>query len=237
YGRVFHGDTTGSVDAAQRVLIAAHATLDSARSGDGNTSLFFRDPWAAGDDSTAKRLRPFLSRVRVRAESAIVYVARARKQGQIRETTALDAIELGARRIDWIAAKYQFSDQIAAAFATAAADSAHAQQALRDLSWMNGVFQDMRDGYALTRELFEKAWRNENRPYWMTNALARFDVEIQRWMDRTVKFNDAMQRWALERTACAARARREQAKCSAEEFKPKPEDIGMPRALLPGAKM
>ncbi len=219
FGEVFHGDTTGAINAAQRALIAAHAALQRTRAGDGNTSLFFLDPWAPGEDTTVKRLRPALAEVRIRAESALVLIAMARRQSHLREQTALDAMELGARRIDWLAAKFEYSDMIATAFANAAADSVHARQFLQDLTGMNGVFQDMRDGYSLTRDLFERAWRNENRPYWMTNALVRFDLELQRWVERTIKFDQAMRRW------------------SREGIRPRPEDIGLPVKLLPPPKM
>ena len=214
YGLVFHGDTTGAIDAAQRALIAAHAWLDSSRVSDGTTSLFFLDPWNVGDDSLVARLRPFLTAVRVQAESALVFIARARQQPNLRETTALDAMELGARRLDWLAAKFQYSDMIAQAFVNAAADSAKARQYLQDLMGMNGTLQDMHDGFALTRDLFERAWKNENRPYWMTNALARFDAEIIRWVDRSKKMDELMRRWSRER------------------IRPRGEDLGIPAALL-----
>jgi hypothetical protein len=221
FGSVFHGDTTGAIDAAHKSLMAAHAALQRTRAGDGNTQLFFLDPWAPGEDTTVKRLRPALAEARIRAESALVLIAKARKQTHLRELTALDAMELGARRIDWLAAKFQYSDMIATAFANAAADTVPAKQRqfLQDLTGMNGVFQDMRDGYSLTRDLFERAWRNENRPYWMTNALARFDVEIRRWVDRTVQFDQAMRRWGRE------------------GIRPRPEDIGMPARLVTAIRM
>lgn len=214
YGQVFHGDTTGAVNAAQRALIAAHAALQRSRVSDGGTSLFFMDSWTNGDDSIAARLRPVLSEVRLHAESALVMIAKARRQSQIRERTALDAMQLGARRLDWLAAKFQYSDQIAQAFVNAAADTVHARQYLQDLTSMNGTLEDMRDGFSLTRDLFEQAWRNENRPYWMTNALARFDAEIIRWVDRSNKMDALMRRWSRDR------------------IRPRPEDMGIPAALL-----
>jgi hypothetical protein len=214
FGRIFHGDTTGLIDNAHRKLIAAHTALGRGRAGDGGTALFFMDPWNVGDDSLIARLRPVLPEVRIHAESALVMIAIARRQAHIREKSALDAMELGARRLNWLAAKFQFSDIIAGAFAKAAADSAGGRRYLQDLMGMNGTMQDMRDGFALTRDLFERAWKNENRPYWMTNALARFDAEIIRWVDRSKKMDELMRRWTRDR------------------IMPKPEDMGIPRALI-----
>jgi hypothetical protein len=141
-------------------------------------------------------------------------IATARRQKHIREASALEAMELGARRLDWLAAKFQYSDIIAGAFAKAAADSAGGRRYLQDLMGMNGTMQDMRDGYALTRDLFERAWKNENRPYWMTNALSRFDAEIIRWIDRSKKMDELMRRWSRDR------------------IMPRAEDMGIPRSLV-----
>ncbi len=147
------------------------------------------------------RLRPVLSQVRIRAESALVHLALAREQEHLREGTALDALELGARRVDWIGAKFQFADEIAQAFvrATDPTRTDITWQDLAELSGINGRLQDMRDGYVLTRELFERSWRAENRPYWMQGVLARYDVEINTWVRRINVMDQARRRFARER--------------------------------------
>ena len=55
-----------------------------------------------------------------------------------------------------------------------------------EFTGINGKLQDMRDGWVLTRELFARSWAYENRPYWLGNNLARYDVETQRWVERGV---------------------------------------------------
>lgn len=187
FGLQFHGDTTGMIDAAHRHLSAAHARLQETRAGDASSYLFFLDPFSDEGVVDLTRLRPALADVRVHAESALVLVARAREQADLRELGALDAMELGARRIDWIGAKFQLADGIAQSFA-AIVDPARTTRVtwvdLADLSGINGKLQDMRDGYVLTRELYERAWRAENRPYWMQSILAKYDAEIIRWVER-----------------------------------------------------
>ena len=218
FGLQFHGDTTGRIDAAQLHLQRAHTTLQESRAGDASSYLFFVDPYTDEGLVDLIRLRPVLSRARVHAESALVLLAQARSQRHLRELSALDAMELGARRIDWLAAKFQFADEIAAAYVRA--DSAgRAGTAtwldLAELSGINGRLQDMRDGYVLTRELFERSWRAENRPYWLQNDLARYDAEIITWVQRINALDRARRRFARERKL------------------PTPEELGIPRALLP----
>ncbi len=201
YGLQFHGDTAGHLDAAQRHLAAAHALITSTQSGDASSYLFFVDPFTSEGVLDLVRLRPVLSGVRIQAESALVRLARAREQRHLRESSALDAIELGARRVDWLAAKFQFADEIVIAF-TKATDPTRTDitwQDMAELSGINGRLQDMRDGYVLTRELFERSWRAENRPYWLQNNLARYDVEIATWVRRINLMDQARRRFARDR--------------------------------------
>ena len=218
YGLQFHGDTTGRLDAAHRHLDAAHAALQESRAGDASSYLFFVDPYTDEGVYDLGRLRPVLSRVRIHAESALVLIAQARQQRHLRQLPTLDAMELGARRIDWLAAKFQIADEVANAYARA--DSvARAGTAtwldLAELSGINGRLQDMRDGYVLTRELFERSWRYENRPYWLQNNLARYDAEILTWTQRINTMDRARRRFSRDRKL------------------PTPEELGIPRALLP----
>lgn len=56
-------------------------------------------------------------------------------------------------------------------------------------SQINSRTQDLRDGYVLGRELYERSWKAENRPYWSYNVLNRFDIGAQTWIRRIDQFN------------------------------------------------
>jgi len=203
YGRVFHGDTTGSVDEAQRKLIAAHALLQGAGLGDASDYLFWVDPWSAEGQLVAQKLRPVARDLRLRAEEAIVLIARARQAGA-REQDALDAVELGARRMDLIGMKFQFADDVARMYGEAyaafrnPARSTSPTSYLGDISGANGRLQDLRDGYSLLRDEYERLWVAENRPYWLRNVLARYDLATQLWIERADRVQAARQRWYRE---------------------------------------
>lgn len=218
FGLQFHGDTTGRIDAAHRHLNSAQAALQESRAGDASSYLFFVDPYTEEGVFDLVRLRPMLSRVRIHAESALVLIAQARAvQPQLRERGALFAMEVGARRIDWLGAKFQFADEIALSFARTQDPSRTTPVTwvdLADLSGINGKLQDMRDGYVLTRELFERAWRLENRPYWLQNNLARYDAEIVIWIDRINAMDRARRRHARDRRL------------------PTAQELGIPASLL-----
>ena len=206
FGRAFHGDTTGLIDAAQRQLIAAHTLLQRQGVGDANDFLYWLDPYTHEGMLTADRIRPALHDVRILAESALVNVEKAQRlQPKLREADALAAMELGARRVDFIGMKFQFADEISAMYARAAASDTsrdgrtNAGRELSDISGINGRTQDLRDGYALARELYDKAWGHENKPYWEGNVLARYDKATQLWIDRIDRITQARREWSRTR--------------------------------------
>jgi hypothetical protein len=190
YGRVFHGDTTGRIDEAQRKLAAAHQRLRDAGIGEASNYAFWLDPWSEEGVLMARQVLPAARDVRVLAESALVLIAQARRVAPLRHPDAIDAMDLGARRIDWLAAKFQFADEIARMYATAASADTTAEgkrratDALADITHINGRMQDMREGFANLKQLHERAWRAENRPYWIDNVLERYDVAIHDWIRR-----------------------------------------------------
>jgi hypothetical protein len=48
---------------------------------------------------------------------------------------------------------------------------------------------------SLIRDEYEKAWLRENRPYWLHNVLARYDLATQLWIERGDRVNLARQEW------------------------------------------
>jgi len=195
YGRVFHGDLSGKIDEAQRRLAAAHALLGNAKVGDASDYLFWLDPWTDEGRSMAQRIRPYTHDLRILAESALVFIAQAEPK-ITRERDAIEAMNLGARRIDFIGMKFQFADEVVAMYDRAAdTTSKSPQRDLADITGTNGRLQDLRDGYSLIRDEYEKAWLRENRPYWLHNVLARYDLATQLWMERADRISLARQEW------------------------------------------
>ena len=185
FGRAFHRDTMGLADAAERQLMAAHAVLQKAGIGSGSDGLFWQDPFGADGVIMANRIRPVTHDLRVAAESALVYIAQLRNAGLVLHPESLDAMELGARRLDLIGMKYQMADDIRLEYAhasdTTRRDAGHE---LGEITGINGRAQDLRDAYGVIRDLYEAAWIRENRPYWMHSVLVKYDIAMQLWQTR-----------------------------------------------------
>ena len=220
FGLQFHGDASGRIDAAQMKLSAAHALLAKAGLGDGNDYLYWIDPFSAEGQIGAQKMRVMSRDFRVLAESAMVLVAQARQaaKGGLRETDALEAMEMGARRMDFIGMKFELSDEISRfythAYDTVQVGGSPGHDLGEITSNINSRTADLRDGYVLGRELYEKSWLAQNKPYWLYNVLNRYDLAAQTWIQRSDKIAQA--RSAFGRTKKLA----------------SPEEVGIPRWAL-----
>ncbi len=201
YGQVFHGDLTGKINQAQIDLMTAQKTVTDSGVGYSTDELFWMDPWSKEGQQASAKLLPVVSSIREQAEQAIILIQQARAAGPLREVDALDAMEMGARRMDFLGYKFEVAQEIATAY-----DSAYRQQShpdsgedigrmLSDLSSSNGRCQDLRDGYGLTRDLYRQAWLQENRPYWLDNVMAHYELNMELWIQRGIRFQEARTQW------------------------------------------
>ena len=195
YGALFHGDTTGKINQAQEELIAANAVLAEAHTDVSSNHLFWVDPWSTQGQALAAKMRPLNGKLREHAEKAVVLIAEARTANpSLKEKSALDAMDLGARRLDLIGLKFQSSDDIQKFYATVYPrqhDMDHSsvlRNMLDEISSNNGRCQDLRDAYSALKDEYREVWLSENRPYWLGNVLVRYDLEIQRWQQRGTSF-------------------------------------------------
>jgi hypothetical protein len=242
YAQVFHGDASGALNQAQLELMAAHKVLkDQAQVGDATNSLFWLDPWSKDGQRIAAQMRPWTHDLRMHAEAALTLIAQARAvaspksspasdtaanqastiydatsygaaTSNLREPDAIDAIELGARRIDFIGLKFQLADEMAAGYARALAAStssdrktrATVSRELSDLNGVNGRIQDIRNTTTLLRDLYQSAWLRSNRPYWLRNILEQYDYAAQLWIARADRIHSAQRQWTDLKTLPSA---------------------------------
>jgi hypothetical protein len=206
FGQAFHGDPTGKIDQAQRELMSAHTAFKEAGLRDAEDIYFWVDPFSPEGERVAAKLRPYESALRLHAERAIALVAEARAAAKLENRTlenpeALDALELGARRIDFVGLKFQAADESVALYSQARSmagiksrrDDVEAK--LYTIGANNGLLQDIRDGYSLLGGLYRQAWLRDNRPYWLENNKARYDRSAQLWIGRSDRWNLVLEQW------------------------------------------
>ncbi len=239
YAQVFHGDATGALNEAQKEIMLAHSVLrDQAHVGDGTNSIFWLDPMSEDGLRIGAQVRPFAHELRLHAERALTLIAQARGAApggapvtkvpatydpaeaypsattSLRETAAIDALELGARRMDFIGLKFQLSEEIAEGYQRAYAlqntkDRKQRMDVGRELSDINGVngrIQDYINTYSLLRDLFEQSWYRSNRAYGLRPMLEHYDYTIGIWYGRSDKLRSAQRQWSDTHTLPTAAA-------------------------------
>jgi hexosaminidase len=176
----------------------ANQTLAKAQLHTSSDNLFWLDPWSADGQAVGAKLLPVAQELRLHAEQAIVLLEQARAENpKLREAEALDAMDLGARRLDLIGMKWELCQEIVDDYAKATSlqhDKSQRSEMHTDLyeiSSNNGHLQDLRDAYSATKNEFKQVWLSENRPYWLDNVLVRYDLEIQKWQRRGWQFSEA----------------------------------------------
>ena len=121
---------------------------------------------------------------------------------------AIDALELGARRLDFIGLKFQLADEIAQGYTRAQSDLTATDRKqhnmlsreLSDIRGINGRLEDILDTWALLRDLYAQAWLRSNRPYALRPILAHYDATLTLWQTRVDKFRAAQRQYADTKT-------------------------------------
>jgi hexosaminidase len=236
YAQVFHNDQTGKLNQAQLELMAAHDLLkNEAHVGDASNSLFWLDPYSKDGQRIGAQLRPFTHDLRLHAEAALTLIAEAKAAAGLKpvppdqpEATgtfydsvrygaastnlenpdAIDAMELGARRMDLIGLEYQLADEIAQGYqraftlqnSTDKKEHAQVSRELSDINGINGRIEDIRDTFSLLRDMYEAAWLRSNRPYALRPVLEHYDYTVGIWLGRSDRVRSALRQWNDTRT-------------------------------------
>ena len=202
YGQAFHRDASGKINSAEKELMAAEEGITDAKTGLNSDDLFWIDPWSAQGQKISAKLLPNASTIRLHAEQAIVLLEQARMANPgLLEPDAIEAMDLGARRLDLISMKFELAQEIATVYAQALAqqhDKTKNQvtgNLLDEISSNNGRCQDLRDAYSAIKGEYSQVWLSENRPYWLSNVTVRYDLEIEKWQQRGNQFEQGIRDW------------------------------------------
>ena len=125
----------------------------------------------------------------------------------LRYPDAIDALELGARRLDLIGLKFELTDEIVSGYNRALTAQSSSDRKLHstvgkelsDIRGVNGRLEDIRDTYALLRDLYEQTWLRSNRAYALRPVLEHYDATVQLWQTRSDRFRTAARQYGETR--------------------------------------
>lgn len=195
YGPVFHGDMSGAVNQAEQEMMKALALLGEDKFLQMTDLPFWADPWGPEGMAFAAKLRPIAPQLRLHAENVVTLVAQARRQPNLRETNALDALELGARKLDFIGQKFQAADLAATMYQdayNAQNDPKRAADVIENLWNIYGLCQDMGDSYDELGREYRQLWLRGYRSYSLENVMSRYRRSSDLWQERSNKFFQAI---------------------------------------------
>ncbi len=199
YGPLFHGDSSGKINAAEKEVMAAFAALSQAKIDMRSDDIFWLDPWSAqGQAARRQALAPRPANCASTPSRPSYWSPRpAPPIPTFASTEALTALDLGARRLDLIGMKFEMAQEIAAGYAQArprprqAARRRHRRHLLEETAGDNGLCEDLRDAYSAIKAEYSQVWLTENRPWWLNNVTVRYDLAIQQWERRAMQIQSA----------------------------------------------
>jgi hypothetical protein len=125
-------------------------------------------------------LEPAAHQIRLNTEDVIADLLTnshlARRNGDL-----LDYTEFAARRFDLLGQKAIYTKYMTDLYSQAQAQASDPRAARQTLARINGLIGDMGHQTILLRDMYQKLWLGENRPYYLGNILARYDAEERRW--------------------------------------------------------
>ncbi len=163
-------------------LSGIHHVLTQAINSDGKDSLTWRNAMSPEGQALYTKMEPAAHQIRLTAEDVIADLIPnwklARRNGDM-----LAYSEFAARRFDYLGQKAIYSKSIADLYAQAQAQSADSTTVHKTLYRINDLMQDMSHQTMVLRDMYQRLWQGENRPYFLGNILARYDREAERWAE------------------------------------------------------
>ena len=196
YGFVFHGDTTGKIDQAEAEITAAELQFrDAGYKHGAMATLFWLDPWSQQGQAAAGKILPKAQAIRLHAERAIALIRQAEGAAPLREIDTLDALELGARRVDYIAFKFEVAHGIADAYRLAVTQKNANRHVGSPLYHVDYLYQDLIDSIGELHDLYKTEWLKQNRPFALHNIMLRYDATEEMWMRRSDELLNAREQF------------------------------------------
>jgi hexosaminidase len=200
YDWVFYRNTDHRFADEIQALSRVNETLRGNRVGQmydmeyGGTgdSLFWHDPFTPEGQGEVSKALPLAPQIRTTAEQAYTVFVNGESDAR-RNADTLANLEFAALKLDALAMRYEWMQEIAQLYADALAHEHDKNQdvtgnELGEIESTNGRLEDLRDYTTRLRELYRQLWLSENLPNWLPNILQLYDRNSLMWQNEIAKF-------------------------------------------------
>ncbi|HKD92014.1 MAG TPA: beta-N-acetylhexosaminidase [Terriglobales bacterium] len=167
-------------------LTRTHTLMQQARLGSANDGAFWLDPFSLAGATAALRLQPVAHDLRMAAETALVSLYQNSSKARL-HVDSLPYMEFAGLRLDMLGMKAQFVKEMDDFYWDAFESQSDRQRVGHDLGEITGTnarLQDLRDTTTRLGEKYRALWLSENRPYWLDNVMARYDLLAQEFQQK-----------------------------------------------------
>jgi hypothetical protein len=183
-------------------LDRAHTAIQGTGWGAADDTLFWSDPFSEAGAKFMQKTLPGARDLRLSAEHALESLYRSRASARANSDTIDDMI-FAAWRLDALGMKIQFANEINHFYWDAymhLSDGERVENDFEEISSINARLEDLRDATTRLRGMYEKAWLRENRPYWLSNVLVRYDNLAEEFQSKIVAVRDAQRQYWAQKT-------------------------------------
>lgn len=178
YDWAFYRSTDHTFEGILDKLAETNALLSGAKLDGSNVSYFWADPFSELGSEDAEKAAPVVHQLRVDAEQAWEALLESKDKARL-HADSLDDLIFAAQRLDTMGMKFEYTQEMSAAYWEAymnMSNSGNVRGDLESISSTNGHLQDLREKLTQLRGQYAERWRAENNEVWLGNVLSRYDA-------------------------------------------------------------
>jgi len=171
--------------------------------GAGSTDpLFWQEPFTTAFQTRARTVSEKVRQMRLLVEQDEEALLRDGDKAR-RNRSMIPAMLLAARRFDHLGRRMEVIEQFSRDYWNAYLNLGDRRQVGRLRRYTGAVrnsLREMAEELSALRENYREQWLRENRPYWLDNILARYDLAISNWLNKRKALDEALRVYETDST-------------------------------------
>ena len=179
-------------------LGTVNTVLDIRTSND----LFWRNPFTTPFQNDARTNAEKIRQMRLQVENTLEGLLRNRERAR-RNRTMIPALIFAAQRFDHLGRRAQTVEKLSREYWEAylnMGDRVRVRRLRRYASPIYNQLREMAEELSVLRESYREQWLAENRAYWLESVLARYDVAMAEWLEKSRQLSEVLRNYEATST-------------------------------------